>query len=136
MDQVVVEDGTEGLGVMLAELIRGNLAADPARARLIDGARGRVNLTVRDAEVRVGIRFDGRTVRVGAALPMADLTIATDAETLMELTSVPLRFGMPDSLTPKGRAIAGKMMRGDLRVEGLPRQLPLMIRLQRLFTVT
>lgn len=121
---------------MLAELIRGNLAADPDREGLIEGARGRVNLMVRDAQVRVGIQFDGRTVRVGAPLPQADLSIATDAETLMDLTAVPLRFGMPDSLTPQGRAIARKMMRGDLKVKGLPRQLPLMIRLQRLFTVT
>ena len=135
MELVVVEPGTEGLGEMLADLIRGNLASDPERTGLIVGHMGRVNLRVLDAGVDVGLRFTGSDLRIGLRNARADLTIACDAETLMELTNVPLRFGMPDTLTAKGRTVAGKLMNGTIKVKGLPRQLGLMIRLQRLFTV-
>lgn len=134
-DRVVVEPGIEGLGVMLAELIKGNLAAEPERERLLDGDPGTVNLSVPDVDVEVGLVFTGSGLEIKPKLPSADLSIATDSDTLMELTNVPLRFGMPDTLTAKGRAIAGKLVRGDIKVEGLPKQLKLMIRLQRLFTV-
>lgn len=120
---------------MLADLIRGNLANDPGRVALIQGAPASVNLDVHDAEVKIGLVFDGSQLWIGAPVDGADMTIATDAESLMELTNVPLRLGMPDQLTPKGRVVAGKLMRGDIKVDGLPKQLKLMIRLQRLFTV-
>ena len=131
---MVVEPGTEGLGVMLADLIRANMDAEPERARLLDEP-GTVNLMVRDAEVTVGLRFTSGALVIGAPLGEVELSIDCTAETLMELTNVPLRFGMPDTLTPRGRAIAGKLLNGEIKVRGLPRHLPLMIRLQRLFTV-
>lgn len=135
MERVVIEPGIEGLGVMLAELIATNLRDEPGRLKLLDGHPATVNLRVEDADIEVGIRFTGSAVHIGAPHGDADMSIACDAETLMELTNVPLRFGMPDTLTAKGRVIAGKLLNGELKVSGLPRQLPLMIRLQRLFTV-
>jgi len=135
VERVVVEEGIQGLGIMLAELIKANLVAEPERERLLDGDPGGVNLIVPDAEVEVGLIFNGRGLEITEKLAHADLSITTDSDTLMELTNVPLRFGMPDTLTAQGRAIAGKLMRGDINVEGLPKHLKLMIRLQRLFTV-
>lgn len=136
MERVVVEPGAEGLAEMLGDLIRGNLLREPERERLVTEGKGRVNLRVVDAEVDVGLRFTGEQLRIGARSPRADLSLACDSETLMQLTNVPLRFGMPDQLTREGRAVTSKMLSGELKVRGLPRHLPLMIRLQRLFTVT
>jgi len=134
-ERVIIDPDVEGLGMMLADLIRGNLEAEPARASLLEGHPATVNLHVHDAEVGVGLEFTGSAIRIGSVVEKADMTIATDAESLMELTNVPLRFGMPDQLTAKGRVVAGKLLRGEIKVEGLPKQLMLMIRLQRLFTV-
>jgi len=135
VERVIVEPGTEGLAVMLAELTKANLIAEPERLKLLEGNPATVLLHILDADVEVSIRFTGSGLHIGPPSEDADMTIATDAHTLMELTNVPLRFGMPDQLTPKGRAIAAKLLNGEIAVSGLPRQLPLMIRLQRLFTV-
>jgi hypothetical protein len=136
VERVVVEPEVEGLGVMLADLVRGNLAADPGRARLLAGARGRVNVRVPDAEVAVGLEFQDGALHVRPRpLPDARLDITTDAETLMGLSTVPLRLGMPDLARPEGRAVLGKMLRGELRVRGMLRGLPLLARLQRLLSV-
>ncbi|HEX9775422.1 MAG TPA: hypothetical protein VGB83_07570 [Actinomycetota bacterium] len=136
MDLVEVAQATEGLGLMLADLIKGNVMSDPGRRRMVEGSAARVNLLVHDADVAVGLAFTGRQVRIGERLGDADMTITTDADTLMEMTRVPLRLGLPDPFTPEGRAIAAKLLDGRLKVSGLPKRLGLMIRLQRLFTVT
>ncbi len=135
-DFVHVDPGFEGLPVMLADLINGNIAKHPDRSKLIMGHAATVNLHVHDIEVSVGLTFTGAELRVGAVIDDCDMSITTDSDTLMEMTNVPLRFGMPDQLTSAGRSMAAKLLNGEVKVTGLPKQLPLMIRLQKLFTVT
>jgi hypothetical protein len=133
---VVVDPDVEGLGVMLADLVRGNIEANPDRARLLQGLSGRVNVHVPDAEVDVGLEFAGGQMVVhGKPFPRADLEITTDAETLMGMSTVPLRFGMPDASKADGRAVVRKMLRGELKVRGMVTKPKLLTRLQRLLSV-
>lgn len=120
---------------MLADLIKGNIEREPHRLALIEAGPGRVNIHVADAEVDVGLLFTGSALSIGSALPEPELSFRCDAEVLMALTNVPLRFGMPDQLTKEGRLVSTWLMNGTLKVKGLPKHLKLMIRLQRLFTV-
>lgn len=137
MDRVVVEPGLDGLGAMLGDLVRGNLERDPARASLLDGVSGTINVRARDADVAVGLEFAGGTLHVfGRPFKRAGLDIASDSGTLMEMSSVPLRFGLPDLATQRGRDVLKKMMRGDLRVRGIAAHPVLMTRLQRLLAVS
>lgn len=136
MSFVVVDPDVEGLGVMLADLVRGNIEANPERARLLQGLAGRVNVHVPDAEVDVGLEFSGGQMLVhGNPFPRAELEITTDAETLMGMSTVPLRFGMPDASKADGRAVVGKMIRGQLKVRGMFSKPKLLTRLQRLLSV-
>jgi len=133
---VVVDPDVEGLGVMLADLVRGNIEAEPTRARLLHGVVGTVNVHAVDAEVDVGLEFRGGQLLVHAKpYPKADLDITTDAETIMGMSSVPLRMGMPDVAKADGRAVVGKMLRGDLKVRGMVTKPKLLTRLQRLLSV-
>jgi hypothetical protein len=116
--------------------VRGNIEADPSRARLLHGVSGTLNVRARDAEVEVGIEFRGGQMLVHATpFPKADLDITTDAETLMGMSSVPLRMGMPDLAKAGGRAVFGKMLRGELKVRGMYSKPRLMTRFQRLLSV-
>ena len=136
MSFVVVDPDVEGLGVMLADLVAGNLEADPERARLMHGVRGTINIHAHDAEVHVGMEFrEGRLLVHAAPFPKADLDITTDAETLMGMSTTPLRFGMPDTTKAEGRAVVAKMLRGNLKVRGMITKPKLLTRLQRLLSV-
>ena len=136
MSFVVTDPGLDGLGAMLADLVRANIEANPERARLLQGVEGKVNINARDAEVAVGMEFRGGQLYVNAApFPDAKLSIDTDAETLMGMSTVPLRFGMPDAMHADGRAVMQKMFKGTLKVKGMMRGMPLMIRLQKLLSV-
>lgn len=136
MSFVVTDPELSGLGAMLADLVRANIEADPSRARLLQGISGTVNVLARDAEVEVGMEFRGGQLHVRSTpFPSPKLAIETDADTLMGMSTVPLRFGMPDVAHADGRAVTRKMFRGDLKVRGMMRGLPLMIRLQKLLSV-
>ena len=136
MTYVVTDPELAGLGQMLADLVRANIEADPARAKLLEGVSGKVNVHARDAEVSVGMEFkDGQLFVHPEPFPSATLTIETDSDTLMGMSTVPLRFGMPDVVTPDGRAVVGKMLTGGLKVRGMVKGMPLMVRLQKLLSV-
>lgn len=137
MATVVLEaDEDEGLPRMIAGLLESNIGTDPGRARLLDDARGAVQIDVPDAGVTVGLKFVPGTVTVTSGpVPGADVRITADGQTLLGLSSVPLRLGLPDPLTGEGRAVAGDMLAGRLRVRGRPWRLGMLTRVNRLLNV-
>lgn len=111
----------EGLARMLAGLIEANIAADPAKERLLETTRGAVAIDVLDTGASIGLTFvPGALTVVADVVPGADLRIACDADTLLSLSTVPLRLGMPDPLSEAGRRVALQIATGKLRISGLP----------------
>jgi hypothetical protein len=135
VELVVTAPEASPLGQMIADLVKSNIEKEPARAHLVGGVAGRININATDVGSVTGMLFTGTTLRIGPALPAPDLEVVCDAQTLMELASVKLRFGRPDPLTPEGRAILGKMMRKELVVHGMLTHPKLLTHLQKLFTV-
>lgn len=135
VERVIIAPGAEGLGVMLGELIRHNLAQHPDRAALLDEMDGRINVHAIDAEVEVGMLFMRGELSVGTVLDDPDIEIETDSATLLDLSNVPLRFGRPDALTPQGRAVIAKIASGKLKVHGMFKRGKLLSQFQRLLTV-
>jgi hypothetical protein len=135
VDPVIIEPGAEGLGEMLGGLVRGNLERAPQRIQLLRAPISRVNVRAADMDASAGILMGAGRFHVhGSVLANPDLDITADAQTLLALTAVPLRLGMPDVATVEGRAIVAKLSRGDLRVRGMVARLPLLTRLNRLLS--
>ena len=125
-----------GLAQMVAGLVEANIAADADRARLLTSARGAAQIDVPDARVTIGLKFvPGAMTVTSGPVPGADIRITTDADTLMGLSTVPLRFGLPDPLTPAGREVTRKILTGTLKVRGLPAGLGMLRMVNRLLAV-
>jgi hypothetical protein len=124
-----------GLAQMLGGLIEGNLSAHPERERLL-AKRATYAIRARDIGVEVSIRLapEGVTVRNGT-VGKPDLTVETDSESLIGLSAMPLRFGLPDAMTKEGRAVNAKLLRGELKVRGLLRHPAKLARLNKLLSV-
>lgn len=135
MDLVVASPEAPPLGHMIAELVRGNIDAHPARAALLKGVSGRVNITATDIETTIGLVLTGSSLQIGTAHPAPDLEIVCDSDTLMELSNVPLRLGRPDPMTPAGREILGKILRRNVVVKGMLVHPRLLTRVQKLLSV-
>jgi hypothetical protein len=125
-----------GLAAMLGALIEGNLTAHPDRERLLAKPAVYV-ISAPDVDVAVSIRLAPGSVSLrNGTVKRWDITVIADSETLMALSSVPLRLGLPDTLTKEGREVAAKLLTGRLRVKGLvvhPRKLA---RLNKLLSVS
>lgn len=135
MEYVTCDPGLEGLGAMLADLIRANIERDPSRAALLENCAGTINVRAADADVDVGLEIAANRLHVfEKPFRRAGLEIVTDAATLMDLSSVPLLFGQPDVRTKQGRAVVGKLVRRTLRVKGMLAHPMLLGRLQKLLS--
>lgn len=124
-----------GIATMLGGLIEANLEQHPERAALLKPMS--VAITAPDAEVSVTIRMaPGRvTVANGVAGSPPDLHVRADSGTLVELSSVPLRFGLPDLGTKEGREVNRKLLRKEIRVRGMYRHLGKLARFNKLLSV-
>jgi hypothetical protein len=124
-----------GLATMIGGLIEANVATDPGRARLL-GPPAVVGIVARDAEVACTVRLSPMRVTVANGLiGRPSVVVRADTVTLTDLTTVPLRLGFPDAMTPGGRGLTAKLIRRDLSVRGLLRHPAVVSRLNRLLSV-
>ena len=74
------------------------------------------------------------TVRNGI-VGRPNIVVEADSATLVGLSSVPLKFGMPDVLTKDGREFTRKLLKGQLKVKGLLVHPAMIGRLNKLLAV-
>jgi hypothetical protein len=128
------DEEPNGLATMLGGLIEANLQAHPDRERFLKPSV--VVVTAPDAEVSVTLRTSPGRVDVSNGVKgRPDLVVRADSDTLIELSSVPLRFGLPDTMTKEGRAVTGKLMKGEIKVKGMVRAPGKLARLNKLLSV-
>jgi len=123
-----------GLAEMLGGLIEGNLAAHPEREDLLKPAT--VAITAPDAGVAITIRMaPGRVEVANGVRGRPHLQVRADSDTLIELSSVPLRFGLPDNMTRPGREVTAKLVKGTIKVRGMFRSPGTLARFNKLLSV-
>jgi hypothetical protein len=122
---------------MLGGLIEANVIARPERRRDFDSLRARVGIFVTDIGEGVTLEFDGGRMLVHNGLAAhRDVTIRADAGTVMQLSNVRIGFaGMPNYFDATGRQVAGKVLKGQLKIEGLLGNLTTLNQVTRLFSV-
>ena len=134
MTVTIVGREPSGLASMVAELIEQNLARVPARRALLRPSV--VVLNAPDADITVFLRIAPGEVRVGDGdVPDAHLRVRADSRRLLDLTTSPLRFGLPDLRSHEGRAIVGDLLARRLRIGGLARHPLRLARLTELLSV-
>jgi hypothetical protein len=120
---------------MLGGIIEGNLEQNPGRTRLL-APPAVVSIRVPDVPAEVSIRLTSERVQVRSGLvSRPDVLIQADSEILLGLSSVPLRFGVPDLATGPGREVVGHMVRRRLRIKGMLRHPKVLARLNKLLSV-
>lgn len=120
MVDVSQSDELDGLGSIVADLLRDNLTADPSLAKLLGGEPWAAAVNVPEAESEFTIVIGEGSIGVGVTSPQTpDLRITTDGDTLIALPEVPLLAGLPSPLAPSGRELITKLLRGELKIGGL-----------------
>ncbi len=129
------DEEPNGLASMIGGLIQGNLDAHPERTALLSSP-ATYAIVAPDVDVAVSIRVAEGSVTVRNGLVgRPNILITADSEALLGLSSVPLRFGLPDATTKEGREVTGKLLKGELKVKGLLMHPLKLARLNRLLSV-
>jgi hypothetical protein len=144
---VEVTAGAEenGLALMLADLVRQNIAAKPNKLSDFEALSGTVSIVADDADVALTMRFDrGGKLRIFDGIEgIPDVTIRGPSDAILALSNMPLAtpFGLPipnrnDPQEVKTvRELFGLMRAGRLHVYGAPFHLALVMRLTRVMSI-
>jgi hypothetical protein len=125
-----------GLATMVATLIAQNLADDPRRARAFERLAGRVAIVAEDANAATTLDFRrGRLVVHDGIVGIPDLTIRGGYEQIGDMSRMERLGPLPDPRGPVNRALARALRQGKLRIHGLPRALPILVRMGVLLAV-
>jgi hypothetical protein len=130
-------DEASAFAQMLGGLIEANIEASQAKRRDFEGLKARVGIQVRDIEESVTLDFkQGRLVVHNGLKPRRQITIRTDAGTVMQLSNLRIGpLGLPVYVDATGREVVMKMLTGDLRIDGMVQHLPTLNQVTRIFSV-
>ncbi len=123
--------------MMLGGLIEANVQSRPEKRPDFDTLKARVGIKVDDIDESVTLDFKGGKLVVSNGLkPDRRLTIRTDADTVMELSSLSIGpFGMPIYVDSVGRNIVYKLLRGRLKIDGMLTDVLTLNQVTRIFSV-
>lgn len=122
--EITVAAGAEenGLGNMVAELLRANVESNAYKKRVFGKMKGVVGLLATDADVRVTLAFDrGRCVVHDGILPETTATVSAESDAIIELSNVRIAGGLPWLFDAAGRSVVSKVRSGAIRIRGLLR---------------
>lgn len=123
---IELADGASSeLAHALRHAIAGNLERRPERARAAAAMRDRVLVRAEDTGDTVTLVFENGGIRIvsGESGPVR-IRILADRDTILALTRLPLRHGIPDVTSEVGRQLARSQLGGELTVRGLFLRLP------------
>ncbi len=118
---IIVDNDAEenGLANMLAELIRQNMKQHPGKSKPFKKLKSIISIETTDAGVSLTMFFNrGNCIMCNGLVGKPKLHIIADSMTILELSNVPLRFGLPDFSSDAGKELKVKIKSKELLIKG------------------
>jgi len=125
-----------GLAMMLKDLLAQNMEQRPEKIPDFQKLSIDVGLFISDAEVEITLSFSGGRLIIYPGLKKgAGLVITAGSDTIMALSNLKIKGGMPYYFDKTGREVALAMVTGRLKVKGMLFHFPSLIRISRVMSV-
>lgn len=121
MAYVKLAPGAEevALAGMLSDMIQANLER-PEKLKDFNKLKARVFINAVDADIMLTMDFNRGTLTFYSGKEgMPDLSIETDAATLLDLANINIKYGMPWYFDEKGMEVVKKLLKRELKIKGL-----------------
>ncbi len=124
--EIELANGTDSmLATALRDAIAATLERYPGRIPSFRALRDRVLVRAEDTGEAVTLVFDhGKLQILDGEAGAAQIRIIGDRDTILALTRLPLRYGLPDLTSEAGRRVFTRQLGGELTVRGLLLRLP------------
>ena len=128
-----------GFAHMMSDLLGQNLEDHPEKWWDFRRMSGRVAIVVEDADVAITLQFRTGWLKIFDGITgIPDLTIRADSDDVMKMSLVELlpRLGLPDPRGEVTKEVMQASRAGRIRMYGALTNIPLVVRLTRVMSVT
>jgi hypothetical protein len=135
---IVLAEGADeiGLALMLKELLFQNIAQHPNKGTDFGKLNIAIGLIITDVEIEMTMEFESGYLTIYPGIKNnPGLVIATDANTLMNLSNQRVKWGLPYYFDDTGKEIMNAMKTGRLKIKGMVSHFPSLLRLSRVMSV-
>ena len=125
-----------GLPVMLAGLIRQNIEKRPDKIKPFESLDVKVLIEIPDIQTSAGLEFRrGRLTLTKDFSGEPDLHILTDSTTILDLSLLKIKLGLPYFFDENGFKILVKMLSGKIIIKGLLKNFSVLIQLTKVISI-
>ena len=125
-----------GLPVMLADLIRQNIEKRPDKIKPFESLEAKVLIEIPDIQISAGLKFHLGKLTVSRGLSgKPDLHILTDSATILDLSLLKIRLGLPYFFDKNGFKILKKILSREIVINGLLRNFSALINLTKVISI-
>jgi len=125
-----------GLPVMLADLIRQNIEKSPDKIKPFESLDAKVLIEIPDIQTSAGLEFHRGKLTLSKDLSgKPDLHILTDSATILDLSLLKIKLGLPYFFDTNGFKILKKILSGEIIIKGLFKNFPVLINLTKVISI-
>ena len=125
-----------GLPVMLADLIRQNIEKRPDKIKPFESLEAKVLIEIPDIQISAGLEFHRGKLTLSKDLSTKpDLHILTDSATILDLSLLKIKLGLPYFFDTNGFKILKKILSGEILIKGLFKNFPVLINLTKVISI-
>jgi hypothetical protein len=134
---VILPEARElGLPVMLADLIRQNIEKRPDKIKPFESLEAKVLIEIPDIQTSAGLDFHKGKLTLSKGLSgEPDLHILTDSTTILDLSLLKIKFGLPYFFDKNGLTALKKILCREIVIKGLLNNFAVLINLTKVISV-
>jgi hypothetical protein len=135
---IVLDEGAKdvGLAEILYNLLRQNLEQKPKKVSSFEVLNSNVVIVARDIDITVTLAFRRRQLTIyNGVVGKADLKIIADHDAILALSLINIFIGLPNYFDKTGRDILKRLLRGNIKIEGLLKHPLQLTHLTKIFSV-
>jgi len=134
--RVLKEASEVGLAIMLSDLIQQNLKQKPDKINDFDALNAHILIEARDIQITVGLTFKKGKLTVSKGLLVKpDLHIIADSITILNLSLVRIRFGLPYLFDANGFRVLKKILTRELLIKRMIRNFGVLVKLTKVVSI-
>lgn len=126
-----------GLAVMLKDLLTQNLEQKPGKIHDFQKLSIEIALNVPDADIELLMKFSNGILAIdkGVAGSTPGLVITSNADSVLALSNVRIRCGLPYYFDGPGKEVLQAMGKGGIKIKGMFKHFLSLVRLSRIMSV-
>jgi len=125
-----------GLPVILADLIRQNIENKLEKIKPFESLEAKILIEIPDIQTSAGLEFHRGKLTLSKDLPgKPDLHILTDSATILDLSLLKIKLGLPYFFDKNGFKILRKILSGEIIIKGLLKNFSVLINLTKVISI-